>query len=110
MVHADFAGNVLSTRRHVAGDPVGAFAAADRVIHLRLRHNRVAPVALEPRGLLADFDALEARVNLWMSTQAPFLARADLARALHVAEERLRVIVPGRWRRLRRHSCSNSVV
>jgi aerobic carbon-monoxide dehydrogenase large subunit len=94
LVHAEYPGNVLATRRHVAGDPDGAFAAADRVVHLRLRHNRVASVAMEPRGILADYDVTAGRLNLWMSTQAPFLARADLARTLGLAEEQLRVIVP----------------
>jgi carbon-monoxide dehydrogenase large subunit len=94
LVHADFPGNLLATRRHIAGDPEGAFAGADRIIHLRLRHNRVASVAMEPRGILADYDASQGRLSLWMSTQAPFLTRANLAHSLGIAEEQLHVVAP----------------
>src|SRR5207237_3217836 len=94
LVHAGFAGNVLATRRLVSGEPDEAFAAADHILHLRLRHNRVASVAMEPRGLVADFDATRPRLTVWLSTQAPFLARADLARTLGMPEEQLRVVAP----------------
>jgi carbon-monoxide dehydrogenase large subunit len=94
LVHGEYAGNVLSTRRHVAGDPDRVFASADRVVHLRLRHHRLASVAMEPRGLLAEYDATDGRLTVRMSTQAPFLARADLARALGMSEEQLRVVAP----------------
>jgi carbon-monoxide dehydrogenase large subunit len=92
LVHPDYPGNVLATRRHTSGDPDGAFAQADRVIHLRLRHGRVASVAMEPRGILAEHDG--KRLSVWLSTQTPFLSRSDLARALGLPEDQLRVAAP----------------
>jgi CO/xanthine dehydrogenase Mo-binding subunit len=93
-VHAGFVGNVLSRRQHVAGDPDKAFAMADHVLHLRIRHNRLASVAMEPRGIPAEFDASQQRLTVWPSTQAPFLARGDLSRTLGVPEDQMRVMAP----------------
>ena len=49
---------------------------------------------MEPRGLVAEFDAARPQLTVWLSTQAPFLARADLARTLGMPEEQLRVVAP----------------
>jgi aerobic carbon-monoxide dehydrogenase large subunit len=92
LVHPNYPGNVLASRRHTSGDPESAFAQAEHVIHLRLRHDRVASVAMEPRGILAEHDG--QRLTVWLSTQTPFLSRSDLARALGLPEDQLRVIAP----------------
>ena len=93
-VHDDFPGNILATNRRVAGEPDAVFANADHVVHVSLRHGRVASVAMEPRGTIAEYQAESARLTVWMSTQAPFLARHDLAQTLGIKDERLRVIAP----------------
>jgi carbon-monoxide dehydrogenase large subunit len=49
---------------------------------------------MEPRGVIAEVDAGSGRLVIWTSTQAPFLARGDLATALRVEPTSLRVISP----------------
>jgi carbon-monoxide dehydrogenase large subunit len=77
-----------------AGDIAAARSAAARVVRLRVEQARLAAVPLEPRAVLADWDAGAEELTVWTSTQAPFRVRAELARILGVGEERIRVIAP----------------
>ena len=69
-----------------------ALRAADHVVSLRVRSPRLAPVPLEPRTCLADFSSATGQLQFWASTQAPFSLRAELARALGLAPEQVRVL------------------
>ena len=55
---------------------------------------RLAGVPLEPRTVLAAFDASTDELTLWVSCQAPFRIRAEVARLLGLPESRVRVIAP----------------
>ncbi len=76
------------------GDPDAAFASAYRVVKLRVVQQRLASVALEPRGILASFDPVMEELTIWTSTQAPFRMRADIASALGLSESKVRAIAP----------------
>ncbi len=52
----------------------------------------IAPAALETRVGLACWDG--DRVTVWTGTQTPFPVRAEVAAALSVGEEAVRVVVP----------------
>lgn len=52
----------------------------------------IAHVPLEPRAALAEWR--EGKVTVWTGTQRPFAVREEIAQALRVAEDRVRVIVP----------------
>src|SRR5205085_10931292 len=54
---------------------------------------RVAPIALEPRGVVAE-PGQQPRLTVWASSQAPHGLRADLARALGLQPDQIRVIAP----------------
>jgi carbon-monoxide dehydrogenase large subunit len=91
-LHETAPGNVLFRRRFSHGDVEGAFARAAVRIRERFDHGRCAAVPLEPRGIVARWD--EGRLTVWTGTQAPFIHRTALARALGLAETSVRVIVP----------------
>jgi carbon-monoxide dehydrogenase large subunit len=76
------------------GDVDGAFGRAAHVVNVRLDHNRLAGAPMEPRGVLARYDAGSGELTLWLTTQNPFLTRADLAAVLGFPEHKLRVIAP----------------
>jgi carbon-monoxide dehydrogenase large subunit len=63
-------------------------------VRIRLEHNRIAGVPMEPRGVVAQYDAGSGELTVWSTTQNPFLARADLATILGFPEHKLRVIAP----------------
>ena len=53
----------------------------------------IAPAALETRVAVAEWDG-QGRVTVWTGTQTPFAVRAQVAQALGMAEEDVRIIVP----------------
>ncbi len=82
------------TRTLRAGDVSRAIAGAARVVSLRVVQQRLAGVAMEPRSVLAAFDPSTEELTLWVSCQAPFRIRCEVARLLELPESRVRVIAP----------------
>jgi len=82
------------TRTLREGDAGRGVAAAAQVISLRVSQQRLAGVAMEPRVALASFDASAEELTIWVSCQAPFRIRAEVARLLELPESRVRVIAP----------------
>ncbi|HKW92812.1 MAG TPA: xanthine dehydrogenase family protein molybdopterin-binding subunit [Methylomirabilota bacterium] len=87
-------GNRALTRTLRDGDVVSAFASAAHVVPLRVAQARISAVALEPRSVLASFDRATGELTMWVSCQAPFRIRAEVARLLELPESRVRVIAP----------------
>jgi carbon-monoxide dehydrogenase large subunit len=86
--------NRCFTRTLREGDAARAVAGAARVVSLRVVQQRLSAVAMEPRSVLATFDASTEELTLWTSCQAPFRVRAEVARLLDLPESRVRVIAP----------------
>jgi carbon-monoxide dehydrogenase large subunit len=76
------------------GDAARAVAGAARVVSLRVVQQRLSAVAMEPRSVLASFDASTEELTIWTSCQAPFRVRGEVARLLDLPESRVRVIAP----------------
>jgi len=71
-----------------------AFASAAHVTRADVTNNRIAPVFLEPRSAVADYDAAASRWTLRVGCQSAHGMRAVLVHMMGIAPERLRVIVP----------------
>ena len=88
-------GNVAALSRY--GDAKAAaevFAKAAHVIKLDLVNQRVSPNAMEPRAVLASFDAASGRVTLQLGSQTPTGTRDILGDAvLKIGKEKVRVLV-----------------
>ena len=70
-----------------------AFAQAHHVTRLKLVFNRVTAATMEPRGVIGDWDDRLGRFTLYVGTQRPHTARADLARRIfHIPETQLRIV------------------
>ncbi|MBZ5699640.1 MAG: xanthine dehydrogenase family protein molybdopterin-binding subunit [Acidobacteriia bacterium] len=76
------------------GDLKAAFKKADKVIKQRLVNQRLIPVAMETRGVVAEYKPGERQLTLWSSTQIPHLLRTQIASMLDVPEHSVRVITP----------------
>lgn len=94
LVHEDVPGNRAGTFRQRSGDPDAAFAEADTVLTARLDIERSAGMPMEPRGVLASFDAASGELVVYDSTQAPSAIRAGLAAMLGLPAARVRVAAP----------------
>jgi aerobic carbon-monoxide dehydrogenase large subunit len=94
VIHEEFGTNVAFVHGAGSGDLDAAFAAADKIITQKLNHPRLAPIPIEPRGVLAQYFPGEQQLNLWSSTQIPHLMRTQVAIMLGVAENKVRVVAP----------------
>ena len=94
VIHEQFGSNVVLRTVNAGGDLDEAFAGADCVITQRFDVQRVAPAPMEPRGLLAEYDAEADLLTVWDSTQHPHEIREHLARLLDRPLESVRVACP----------------
>ncbi len=94
LAHPELGTNVAFTWTLANGDLDGAFAQADRIIKQRMVHQRLTPMAIEPRGCVASFHAGEGSLTLWTSTQIPHLIRTLLPGMIGVPENKIRIVAP----------------
>ena len=71
-----------------------AFAKAKHVVKLRVENNRLAPVSMEPRTSIGDYNAADDAYTLYTSSQNPHGVRMEIAHIFHIAENQLRVVAP----------------
>jgi carbon-monoxide dehydrogenase large subunit len=86
-------GNVLAEMRHGdAAATAAAFAAAAHRVHLDIVNQRLAPVTMEPRSVLAQWE--EGRLTVRLSSQMPTGVRGGLVACLPgMSNETVRVRV-----------------
>jgi carbon-monoxide dehydrogenase large subunit len=93
-VHPQWPDNVAFTFHQEGGSIEQAFREADVVVKQRIISQRLIPMAMETRGVVADWHAPEKSLTLYSSSQAPHLLRSLLANLFGIPENRLRVIAP----------------
>jgi len=93
-VHEEFDDNVAFNWELVGGDVEKGLAEADVIIKQKIVNGRVAPLALEPRGVIASYDTGEDKLTLWTSTQVPHKVRTHVSEQIGISENRMRVITP----------------
>ncbi|HEV2021478.1 MAG TPA: xanthine dehydrogenase family protein molybdopterin-binding subunit [Terriglobales bacterium] len=94
LVHPQFGTNLAFTHELKNGDIAGAFKRADLVVGERLVNQRLAPIALETRGVLAQYLAGEGTMTVWSSTQIPHLLKTQISLMLGMPETLVRVVTP----------------
>jgi len=94
LLHADAPRNVEHENRITAGEPDAVFARARRVVRQRMVNQRLCGVPLEGRAVLAAPDPLTGGLTVWVTNQAPHGFRNELAGALGLPQNLLRVIAP----------------
>ena len=67
---------------------------AEVVIKQRMRNQRLIPNSMEPRGIVADFNAGTEQITIWTSTQIPHLVRLLFSAVTGHPEHKVRVIAP----------------
>ncbi|MET0276858.1 MAG: xanthine dehydrogenase family protein molybdopterin-binding subunit [Pseudorhodoplanes sp.] len=95
LLHREAPGNVCF--RFGRGDKPkveAAFAKAAHVVAIDLHNQRIAGVALEPRGAIALPASGSDKLTLYSTTQTPHHIRRQVAEQLGLSESRLRVISP----------------
>ncbi|HEY6510470.1 MAG TPA: xanthine dehydrogenase family protein molybdopterin-binding subunit, partial [Burkholderiaceae bacterium] len=88
------ADNVAAVARH--GDAKAVAAAFERAavrVAVDINNQRVAPSPIEPRTVLADFDAESGRLTIRLSSQMPTGVRTSVCDALDLKSDDVRVVV-----------------
>src|SRR5215470_2826332 len=94
ILHEQFGTNIAYKLTSGEGDIEAALKSADKVLKQRILNQRLAPIAMEPRGVLARYYPGEQELTLWTSTQIPHLARTQIAIMIGMPENKLRLIAP----------------
>jgi aerobic carbon-monoxide dehydrogenase large subunit len=93
-VHSDAADNLVAAFTSGYGDVDAAFASAAHVSKERYWLHRGCAHAMECRGCLALYDAVDDKITVWSSTQTPLVAARILAEVLGREETSVRVVAP----------------
>ncbi len=94
LVHDDLDSNLAAHIHQRKGDYEAAKAKADLVLKRRFFIERGAAVAMENRGIVANWDCRSQQMTIWDTTQAPIPIRNGTAARLGLSENQVRVIAP----------------
>ena len=94
VIHSEWPDNTAFRWEQTQGDLDKAFKQADRVVKQKLVHQRLIPMAIETRGVIARYLAAEKELTVWSSTQIPHMVKTHLAQMLKLPENQVRVIAP----------------
>src|SRR3954447_13041981 len=75
VIHPSLGDNLAFERNFEAGTVDQAFAESDAVVEAEFICGRHTGVTLEPRAVLADWNAGEARLTIYQGTQAPHMVQ-----------------------------------
>ncbi len=94
LVHEEMGTNLVSLRYQFShGDVEAGFARAAAVVEGTYRLNYVTTACLGTMASIASWGA-DGSLTMWTTTQVPFLYQRDLAEALGIGGDRVRVIQP----------------
>lgn len=94
LVHDELGTNLSYDSKFGSGDIDAAFREAEARVKHRIMQQRLFPVALEPRAVLADYSAFGKTLTVWTSTQVPHFVKVFLAVILGIPEQNVRVVAP----------------
>jgi aerobic carbon-monoxide dehydrogenase large subunit len=92
VIHPSLGDNLAFERNLDAGAVDQAFADSDEVIEADFIFGRHTGVTLEPRSVVADWNAAEARLTIYQGTQAPHMVQNIAALHLGLRDSQVRVV------------------
>ncbi|GHO45651.1 xanthine dehydrogenase family protein molybdopterin-binding subunit [Ktedonospora formicarum] len=98
LLYEEFGTNVAQSLKPPTDEIDKVFADTETnggsIIKFRLINQRLAPVSMETRGVVAEYRKANKTLTVWSSSQIPHLLRNILASQLGLPQHQLRVIVP----------------
>ncbi len=94
LVHPGLGTNVAWSINIDTGEVDDAFAGSDVVIEKTFTVDRQTGVTLEPRGVIADYNAAGHYLTVYLTSQVPHIQRYIYARQLGLNEANVRIICP----------------
>ncbi|MBP7065015.1 xanthine dehydrogenase family protein molybdopterin-binding subunit [Ferrovibrio sp.] len=94
VLHAELGDNLAFSAKVDKGDVDAAFAQAKLTLRRDFSFSRHTGVPLEPRAILAQYDAIERRLLVTQSTQTPYQNQAAIAAIYGLRESDIQVEAP----------------
>ena len=95
LIHEKLGDNVAFVAKLEGGDWKSVEADKSlKVIKQRMINQRLAPLSMETRGVIASYSPGEDALTVWSSTQIPHILKTQLSLMIGVDEARCRVIAP----------------
>lgn len=94
LVHDELGSNVAWSIDVDVGEAEEALKNSDVVVEKTFEVARQTGVTLEPRGMIADYDAAKSYITLHHTTQVPHIHRHIIANQLGLSESSVRIICP----------------
>ena len=92
VIHPSLGDNLAFERILDAGKVDQALTDSDEIVEAEFIFGRHTGVTLEPRAVVADWNAAEARLTIYQGTQAPHMVQNIAALHLGLAERQVRVV------------------
>jgi carbon-monoxide dehydrogenase large subunit len=92
--HSGGPDNIAWDMTVAGGDVDAAFSQADVVVKERILQQRLFPIAMEGRAVVAEYIPIDNKLNVWTSTQVPHWVRLCLTLATGIPESNIRVVAP----------------
>ena len=89
-VHDDAVGNLSMQVVRSYGDPDAARSEAEVTVSGHYAYKPAAHVCLEPHSTVARWDPARRQLDLWVSTQAPYFVRKEVAHLLDLDMDQVR--------------------
>jgi carbon-monoxide dehydrogenase large subunit len=94
VIHSQWPDNLAFHWEQQSGNLNEAFEKAHKIVRQRLVHQRLAPIAIETRAVMARYLPDDKELTVWSSTQIPHILKSHLAQLLKLPENEVRVIAP----------------
>src|SRR5256885_1191506 len=94
LVHEQFKSNQAFTHQLKNGDVEAAFKKADCTVKQRMMTQRLPPIAMDPRAVVAKYLPGKNRLTVWSSTKIPHLLKTQISLFVGLPETAVRVIAP----------------
>lgn len=94
LLHPGLGNNIQQTYLAETGDVDGAIAMAPHLLKTRVSMGRQVANAMEPRGMLADYDEGRDVLTVWSTSIRPHLLRSIISEMLGIPTENVRCIGP----------------
>jgi len=92
VIHPEYGNNLCWERNVDVGDVDAAYASAAAVVEDSFVFSRHTGVTLEPRVIVADYNAGEEKLTVYHATQGPHMIHAILSKHLDLPEHCVRIV------------------
>jgi aerobic carbon-monoxide dehydrogenase large subunit len=94
VIHQELGNNIQSHFEVKVGDIDYAFKQANHILKTRITTPRVSGNPLETRGVIAEYEERNQQLEVWSSTQVPYMVRSYLSKLVGLVEDNIRVVAP----------------